>query len=165
MADDANEIQVAAEHFLSALDNLDWEQFVGCWSSDPSAFYPGDDTRVDGHTAVLTRFRTMFDQIPLRAPGPPYLQLKPRNLRINRYGDAGLSHSCFPTGPVPHPSGLCSLSGSQEHGNSPTSTPPIGYSCELGMGSVELRLWPLLTPQDEAIDVQLKWTVCSCRPR
>ena len=80
MADDTNEIQVAAEHFLRALDNLDWERFVACWSSDPSAFYPGDDTRVDGRAAVLTRFRTMFEEIPLRASGPPYLNLKPRNL-------------------------------------------------------------------------------------
>ena len=103
MADDANEIQVAAEYFLCALDNLDWEQFVACWSSDPSAFYPGDDTRVDGRTAVLTRFRTMFDQIPLRAPGPPYLHLKPRNLRINRYGDAGLVTFMLPDRPGPTP--------------------------------------------------------------
>jgi len=90
VSDDTNEIQVAAEHFLYALDNLDWERFVACWSSDPSAFYPDDETRVDGRAAVLTRFRTMFDQIPLRASGPPYLHLNPRNLRINRYGDAGL---------------------------------------------------------------------------
>jgi ketosteroid isomerase-like protein len=90
VSDDTNEIQVAAEYFLHALDNLDWERFVACWSSDPSAFYPDDETRVDGRAAVLTRFRTMFDQIPLRASGPPYLHLNPRNLRINRYGDAGL---------------------------------------------------------------------------
>ena len=46
MAEDTNEVQAAAEHFLHALDNLDWERFVACWSSEPTAFYPGDDTRV-----------------------------------------------------------------------------------------------------------------------
>jgi hypothetical protein len=30
VADDTNEIQVAAEHFLRALANLDWERFVAC---------------------------------------------------------------------------------------------------------------------------------------
>jgi hypothetical protein len=35
MVDDTNEIRVAAEHVLRALDNLDWEWFVACWSSDP----------------------------------------------------------------------------------------------------------------------------------
>jgi ketosteroid isomerase-like protein len=103
VADDTNEIQVAAEHFLRALDNLDWERFVACWSSDPSAFYPGDDTRVGGRAAVLTRFRTMFEEIPLRASGPPYLNLKPRNLRINRYGEAGLVTFMIPDRPGPAP--------------------------------------------------------------
>jgi ketosteroid isomerase-like protein len=103
MADDTNEIQAAAEQFLRALDNLDWERFVASWSSDPSAFYPDDDTRVDGRAAGLTRFRTMFDQIPLRASGPPYLHLKPRNLRINRYGDAGLVTFMLPDNPGPTP--------------------------------------------------------------
>ena len=131
MSDDTNEIQVAAEHFLHALDNLDWERFVACWSSDPSAFYPDDETRVDGRAAVLTRFRTMFDQIPLRASGPPYLHLNPRNLRINRYGDAGLVTFMLLDKPGPHRSGPCSLSGRRERGSSLTSTPPTGYSCEL----------------------------------
>jgi len=93
MADDTNEVQAAAEHFLYALDNLDWERFVACWSSEPTAFYPGDDTRVDGRAA----------EIPLRASGPPYLHLKPRNLRINRYGDAGLVTFMLSDNPGPTP--------------------------------------------------------------
>ena len=121
MSDDTNEIQVAAEHFLRALDNLDWERFVAGWSSDPTAFYPGDDTRVDGRAAVLSRFRTMFEQIPLRASGPPYLHLKPRNLRINRYGDAGLVTFMLPDSPAPHRSvpALCPGGRSME-----TRSPP-----------------------------------------
>ena len=90
-----------------------------------------NETRVDGRAAVLTRFRTMFDQIPLRASGPPYLHLNPRNLRINRYGDAGLVTFMLLDKPGPHRSGPCSLSGRRERGSSLTSTPPTGYSCEL----------------------------------
>lgn len=56
---------------------------------------------------MFTRFRTMFDQIPLRASGPPDLHLKPRNLRADRYGDAGLV--TFTLGDLPGPIPLRSL--------------------------------------------------------
>ena len=100
MAEDASEIRAAAENFF---DDLDWERFAACWSSDPTVFVPGDDARLNGRAAVLTRFRRMFDQIPLRSSGPPYLHLKPRHLRIDRYGDAGLVTFTLgdPPGPIP----------------------------------------------------------------
>jgi hypothetical protein len=76
---------------------------VACWSSDPTAFLPGDASRLDGRVAVLTAFRPMFDQIRGRAPGPPYLHLEPRSLRVDRHGDAGLVTFTLerPSGPVP----------------------------------------------------------------
>lgn len=103
MSEGASEILAAAEHFLRVFDNLDWERFVACWSSDPTAFFPGDQARLDGRAAVLTRFRTMFDQIPPRAPGPPYLHLKPHNVRVDRYGDAGLVTFMLSDKPAPIP--------------------------------------------------------------
>jgi len=107
MSEGLSDIQATANTFLRALDGLDWERFVACWSSNPTAFYPGDDVRLDGRTEVLTRFRTLFDQIPLRSPGPRYLHLEPRNLRIDRYGDAGLV--TFTLGDRPGPVPLRSL--------------------------------------------------------
>ena len=103
MSKDTSEILAAANHFLRVFDDLDWERFAACWSSDPTAFFPGDDVRLDGRTAVLTRFRTMFDRIPPRASGPPYLHLNPRHLRADRYGDAGLVTFTLgdPPGPIP----------------------------------------------------------------
>jgi ketosteroid isomerase-like protein len=86
MSDATSELRAAAENFVRALGALDWERFVACWSSDPTAFFPGDAVRLDGRAAVLARFRTMFDR--LSSPGS--LPLKPRDLRVDRYGDAGL---------------------------------------------------------------------------
>jgi len=102
-----SEILAAARHFLRVLDDLDWERFAACWSSDPTAFLPGEDMRLDGRAAVFTNFRALFDQIPPRAPGPPYLHLKPRNLRVDCHGDAGLV--TFTLGDTPGPVPLRSL--------------------------------------------------------
>ena len=85
-------IQAAAERFLRALDNLDWEPFRATWASEPTVFFPFADTsdRVTGPAAVETRWRRFFDDARARRPGPPYLNLKPRDIRTERYGDVGL---------------------------------------------------------------------------
>ena len=107
MSEGTSELLAAANEFLRVFDDLDWERFMACWSSDPTAFFPGDDVRLDGRPAVLTRFRTMFDHIPPGSSGPPYLHLKPRNLRADCYGDAGLV--TFTLGDTPGPTPLRSL--------------------------------------------------------
>jgi alkylation response protein AidB-like acyl-CoA dehydrogenase len=103
MSDDASEILAAANYFLRVFDDLDWDRFVACWSSNPTAFFPGDDVRLDGRAAVLARFRIMFDQLRPHTTGPPYLRLQPRDLRVDRYGDAGLVTFTLgdTTGPAP----------------------------------------------------------------
>ncbi len=106
MANDTTEIRLAAEHFLRVFDALQWEPFTECWSSNPSAFFPHDNSRSDGREAVLARFRTLFDRVP-RSSGPPYLHLNPKDLRIDRYGDAGLV--TFLLGDAPHPMALRTL--------------------------------------------------------
>jgi len=91
-SDDLNPIRTAAEQFLRVFDDLDWEPFRASWSAEPSVFFPFDDTpeRVAGRAAVEARFRRFFDDTRSRTSGPPYLHLKPRELRVERYGDAGL---------------------------------------------------------------------------
>ncbi len=90
--DDPAPIRVAAELFLRVFDNLEWEPFKASWAADPSVFFPFDDTpeRVTGRAAVEERFHRFFDETRARTPGPPYLHLQPRELRVERHGDAGL---------------------------------------------------------------------------
>jgi len=45
---------------------------------------------VTGRTAVEARWRRFFEETRARRPGPPYLHLKPRDLRLERLGDVGL---------------------------------------------------------------------------
>jgi hypothetical protein len=91
-SEDLAGLHAAVERFLRALDNLDWESFRGSWASEPTVFFPFGDTpdRVTGQVAVESRWRRFFEEARARGSGPPYLHLKPRDLRAERYGDVGL---------------------------------------------------------------------------
>jgi SnoaL-like protein len=90
--DDRAQIEKAAKHFLQVFDNFQWEPFCASWASEPTVFFPFDDTpeRVSGGTEVEARFRRFFDEVRARKSGPPYLHINPRELRVQQYGDAGL---------------------------------------------------------------------------
>jgi len=90
--EDVTPIRAAAEHFLRVFDNLEWEPFRASWAAEPSVFFPFNDTpeRVTGRAAVEARFHKFFEETRVRTPGPPYLHLQPRELRVDRHGDAGL---------------------------------------------------------------------------
>jgi hypothetical protein len=92
MSQDLVGIREATERFLRALDDLDWERFRASWASTPTMFFPFGDTpgRVTGQMAVETRWRRFFEQARAGRSGPPYLNLKPLDLRTERYGDVGL---------------------------------------------------------------------------
>ena len=85
-------VHAAAERFLRVFDDLDWESFRASWASEPTVFFPFPDTpdRVAGQVAVEARWRRFFEEARKRGPGPPYLHLKPLELRVERYGDVGL---------------------------------------------------------------------------
>ena len=90
-AGDQATLVAAAEHFLRVFDNLEFEPFEAAWSSSRSVFFPFRDTpeRVEG-AAVGKRFRSFFAEVRSTRPGPPYLHLQPRELRVEVMGDAGL---------------------------------------------------------------------------
>jgi len=92
VSEDVKGIQAAAERFLRALDDLDWDPFRASWASNPTVFFPFGDTpeRVTGQAAVEARWRRFFEEARARRPGPPYLNLKPLDIRTERYRDVGL---------------------------------------------------------------------------
>ncbi len=92
LTDGVEPVRAAAEHFLRVFDNLEWEAFRATWASDPTVFFPFDAApeRATGRAAVEAGFRQFFDSVKASRPGPPYLHLNPRELRVERYGDAGL---------------------------------------------------------------------------
>ena len=90
--DDLAAVRAAADHFLRVFDNLDWDPFRAAWASEPTVFFPFDDTPelVIGRAAVEARFRRFFDEVRARTDGPPFLHLSPRELRVELHRDAAL---------------------------------------------------------------------------
>lgn len=96
-------VRRATEHFLTVFQNLDWEEFRAIWSKDPTVFFPFDDTpeRVTGRTEVEARWRRFFDDGRRQGGVPPYFQVTPRHLLVQRYGDTAVV--TFDLGESPNP--------------------------------------------------------------
>ena len=74
------------------MDNVDWERLpreLGVRTGRVFPFYRYARSR-DGTSGVEARWRQFFEEVRARSAGPPYLHLKPRDFRVDRYGDAGL---------------------------------------------------------------------------
>lgn len=74
------------------MDNLDWERLpheLGVRTGRGFPFYGYARSR-DGASGVEARWRQFFEEVRAPSAGPPYLHLKPRDLRVDRYGDVGL---------------------------------------------------------------------------
>lgn len=114
--DDTAAVRSAAERFIFVFENLDWDAFQAAWASEPTVFFPFDDTpgRVTGRRAVESRWRRFFDEVRARGSGPPYLQIRPRDLRVTPYGEAALV--TFNLGGPPGPMGRRTLVFVKEEG-------------------------------------------------
>ena len=91
-SDSTSEVRAAAEKFLVAFDNLDWDTFNASWAASPSVFFPFSDTprRITGKAEVERVFAAFFEDIRANMPGPPYLNLKPQELQVQTFGDSAL---------------------------------------------------------------------------
>jgi ketosteroid isomerase-like protein len=85
-------VGAATERFLRAFENLDWEAFRLVWASEPTVFFPFDDTaeRVTGKAAMEARWQRFFRERLSAGGSPPYLRLTPRELLVKQYGDAAI---------------------------------------------------------------------------
>lgn len=87
--------EATAADFIAAFNALDEARFDRFWSERATAFLPSDRgsgtvRRLDGRAEVLCAFHTLFAEIRHSRPGPPYLQIDPKDLRADRYGDTAV---------------------------------------------------------------------------
>jgi ketosteroid isomerase-like protein len=88
-AQDPGELQTqvaqAAEGFVDAFNDLDWDRFEEAWAEDATAFMPVPDfpARLDGRDTIVATFKSIFADFPDRFEGPPYLTIDPVDLRID----------------------------------------------------------------------------------
>ena len=88
----AGEVRAAADGFLLAFDNLDWETFRASWASSASAFFPFSDIpeRITGKAEVERQFLALFDEARANMSGPPYFRFEPQKLQVQTFGDSAL---------------------------------------------------------------------------
>jgi ketosteroid isomerase-like protein len=78
--------------FIRAFDNLDWERFRGFFADDATVFYPrGVAGRAHGRAEFEATFQQVFTQIRGSRKQPPYMDLQPHDLYIQRFGDTAIA--------------------------------------------------------------------------
>lgn len=89
---DSLAVQRAAEAFLVAFNNLEWESFRRSFSDDATAFFPFSQVPrlANGRAEVEAVFKLFFDEVRKRKPGPPYQNIEPKDLKVQVLGDAAI---------------------------------------------------------------------------
>ena len=79
----------AAEDFVDAFNNLDWDRFDASWAEDATIFFPteGQPRRIEGRSAILETFHSLFENVPEIEAEPPYLSIRPLDLKVQMLGD------------------------------------------------------------------------------
>jgi ketosteroid isomerase-like protein len=87
-----SEVKGALARFVVAFDNLDWETFRLSFSDDATVFYPrGFPERANGRAAFEKTFKVVFNQIRGNKTKPPYMDIQPRDMRIQIFGDVAIA--------------------------------------------------------------------------
>jgi ketosteroid isomerase-like protein len=80
------------QDFIQAFDNLEWDRFRSFFADDATVFYPrGFVERANGRREFEANFRKVFEQIRGGQTHPPYMNLQPRDLQIQRFGDLAIA--------------------------------------------------------------------------
>jgi ketosteroid isomerase-like protein len=90
-----NQEEVAVRGFLADFirdfNNLDWEKFRSAFTDDATVFYPrGTANRASGRVEVEAHFRKVFEQIRAGRAQGPYMDLQPRALQIQIWGETAV---------------------------------------------------------------------------
>jgi ketosteroid isomerase-like protein len=86
-----SEVRKTFSDFIQAFDNLDWERFRASFADDATVFYPRQFAhRADGHSEFERTFQQVFEQIRAGRIKGPYMDLQPRDLKIQIAGDVAI---------------------------------------------------------------------------
>ena len=81
-------VQKAADDWVTAFNNLEWETFRTSFTDDATVFFPFIQVprRASGRAEVETLFKQFFDALRKRKPAPPYQNLDPKDGQIQMLG-------------------------------------------------------------------------------
>ncbi len=89
---DSLAVQKAAEDFIEAFNNLDWEKFSRSFSDDATVFFPFPQVPrlANGRAEVEEVFKSFFDQLRKRKSEPPYQNIVPKDVNVQVLKDAAI---------------------------------------------------------------------------
>lgn len=89
---DSPEVRKAVGAFIEAFNNLDWESFRLGFTDDATVFFPFPQVprRATGRAEVEAVFKRFFDAGRKQRPNPPYLNIEPKDVKIQMLRDAAI---------------------------------------------------------------------------
>jgi ketosteroid isomerase-like protein len=86
-----DDLQQALTTFIQAFDNLDWERFRSAFDDDATVFFPrGFSARATGRAEFEKNFKVVFEQIRDGKTAPPFMDIQPEDMEIQRLGDVAV---------------------------------------------------------------------------
>lgn len=85
-------VREALAKFIRAFDDLDWEHFRLAFDDNATVFYPrAMAQRANGRAEFEKGFKTVFQQIRDRKTTAPYMDIQPKDMRIQFFGDLAIA--------------------------------------------------------------------------
>ena len=86
------EVRATLSSFIQAFDNLDWDAFRMAFDDNATVFYPrAFPQRANGRAEYEQTFKKVFEQIRGGKAKPPYMDIQPRDLKIQMFGDVAVA--------------------------------------------------------------------------
>jgi ketosteroid isomerase-like protein len=86
------DVREALAHFIRAFDDLDWEHFRLAFDDNATVFYPrAMPQRANGRAEFEKAFKAVFQQIRGGKTAAPYMDIQPKELRIQLFGDIAIT--------------------------------------------------------------------------
>jgi ketosteroid isomerase-like protein len=86
------DVRAALAHFIRAFDDLDWENFRLAFDDSATVFYPrAMPQRANGRGEFEKAFKSVFQLIRGAKTAPPYMDIQPKDLRIQLFGDVAIA--------------------------------------------------------------------------
>ncbi len=86
------DVREALAQFIRAFDDLDWEHFRLAFDDNATVFYPrAMPQRANGRDEFEKAFKTVFQQIRDGKTAAPYMDIQPKEMRIQLFGDVAIA--------------------------------------------------------------------------
>ena len=87
-----SEVRDTLAKFVKAFDNLDWESFRLAFDDNATVFYPrAIPARATGRPEFERSFKMVFEQIRNGRTAPPYMDIQPRDMKIQMFGNLAIA--------------------------------------------------------------------------